>query len=326
MRHVLTAIAYVLLFVGGAALVVGHFGEQCVACDAVNIGFAYWFAASVAGAALLSIVQVQSKRRWWPIVVAAALSLVFATRSTLPAAASCANSDAFDRLRIVAFNASMDNEAPDAAARWLVQMRPDVIALVEAKGGSAQIPALLRVNYPHQLSCHARLACSTYVLSRLRPIMQQQWGRGDVENRKGLSAVAMSVVSPGGQAVTVVGVHLSRLLPLTKQRGELSALAARLDGIDPASLIVAGDFNTTRDTMTLQRFGRDRHLARVPSGPTWPTSVTFPGVPSLLAIDHVFLGRALRLADYSTGPVIGSDHRPVIVDVCLGGPKDAANL
>jgi endonuclease/exonuclease/phosphatase (EEP) superfamily protein YafD len=47
--------------------------------------------------------------------------------------------------------------------------------------------------------------------------------------------------------------------------------------------------------------------------PTWPSDKPIFMVP----IDHVLVSKEIRIQNRFTGPDIGSDHRPVIVDFSL---------
>lgn len=299
------------------ALVIGRFGARCDVCDVLNIAFPYWQAATVASLLILSMICVQRGEGWRPVVVFTAIAIAAGLREPMPTPSGCDPGANSGRLKVVTFNGWMNNPNPGIAAHWIRQMRPDVVVLVEAKGGAGRLPALLARDFPYQVACLSKIFCSTRVLSRFRPTMQTPLGQGDVENRKGLSAAALSLTLPNRRSVTVFGVHLSRPLPLGQQRRELSVLEDRLAAYDPASLIIAGDFNVPQESMTLRRFAINHELGRVTTGATWPTAVVYPHIPSLLALDHVFLGSAIGVIESGVGPVIGSDHRAAVATVCL---------
>lgn len=310
-------LVWLILLVSAGALFVGRFGATCDACDTVNIGFSYLLSAALFSILMLGVLRLRHGGNWWPLATVTALVIFGTIRAPMPVAAACATDGSSNRLKIVSFNAWIDNSQPGVAARWILDQQPDVVVLLEAKGRAAKLPALLAQALPYQVACLPKLPCSTRVLSRLRPTQQLPLGQGDVENRQGLSAAAMSLAMANGRSVTIVGVHLSRPLPLGRQRRELAELEGRLVAHDPASLIIAGDFNAPQDSLMLRRFATNYELGRVATGATWPYAPEHQGIPNLLAIDHIFLGRANGVLDSGVGPVIGSDHNPVFATVCL---------
>jgi endonuclease/exonuclease/phosphatase (EEP) superfamily protein YafD len=310
-------LVWLIALVSVIGLVIGRFGTDCDACDTVNIGYSLWLSAAVVSIMTLGVARLRGSGDWWPIAAMTALVIFSTIRAPMPIATACGTSANTNRLKIVSFNAWTDNRQPTVAAQWILDQQPDLVVLLEAKGGAASLPALLAHALPYQASCLAKLPCSTWVLSRLRPKHQMPLGQGDVENRKGLSAAALSLTMPNGRSITMVGVHLSRLLPLGRQRRELAELEGRLAAYDPASLIIAGDFNAPQDNMMLRRFATNYELGRTPTSATWPTASAYPYIPNLLAIDHIFLGRAIGFLKSDVGPQIGSDHLPVFVTICL---------
>lgn len=300
-----------------AALVLGRFGGRCDSCDLVNIGRPYWIALGVMALLILVLLHLALKRRWRGVAITMVCLAAASIDGAVPDARACVPGDAMPHLRIVAFNAWKDNVAPQRAAQWLRRAQPDVIVLVEAQGSAASISALLSADFPYRVACNAAMRCSTQILSRLRPIQSQSWARGDAENRKVLSATAMTLPISAQRSVTIVGVHLSRLLPLGQQRHELSTLSRHLAALDSAPLIVAGDFNATITNASLRDFAAIHRLESAPTGPTWPTPVVLAGVPSLIAIDHILVNEKIGVATSMAGPVIGSDHRPILAALCI---------
>ena len=83
-------------------------------------------------------------------------------------------------------------------------------------------------------------------------------------------------------------------------------------------LIVSGDFNSTPWSFSLKRqdrlFGLER---RTRAMATWPAgdfsrmhfAIPFPVLP----IDHVYAGEGWRTVEVRRGPMLGSDHYPVII-------------
>ena len=94
-------------------------------------------------------------------------------------------------------------------------------------------------------------------------------------------------------------------------------------------VLVLGDFNTTMWSPYYRRFIRQTGLKNTRRGfgvlPSWPTKGSYvPGLsrfpdwmPLLLSIpiDHCLTSAEFQAANIRTGPNIGSDHHPVIVDL-----------
>ncbi len=299
-----------------AALAIGHLGNRCETCDLANIGRPYWFAIGIGTSLGALALCIARKQPIWPSALCTICVAGFGPWDAVPAVRPCSDGGARTALRIVTFNAWMHNTSPGAAARWLRQARPDVIVLVEAKGRAAPIRKLLAQDYPFQVACNAAMRCSTQILSAVRPLSMQPWTRGDAENRKLLSAAAMTLKASQGDPVTVVGIHLSRPLPIGRQQLELSTLSQKLAQAAPGPLVVAGDFNTTRDSNILRNFADIHGLARISSGPTWPTLKASGGFPSLIAIDHILVSRHFGVTKAAIGPDLGSDHHPVSAVLC----------
>jgi endonuclease/exonuclease/phosphatase (EEP) superfamily protein YafD len=122
----------------------------------------------------------------------------------------------------------------------------------------------------------------------------------DVEE---LRIVAFHPRPPGGNertaerdGVIVAGVHLALGMPRA---------------------VLIGDFNATPWSPVLidvRRLGFRRALCGAPLAPTWRSVNPLLG----LTIDHAYVYGDAAIADCRIGPDIGSDHRPLIVDVSVG--------
>jgi endonuclease/exonuclease/phosphatase (EEP) superfamily protein YafD len=301
------------LVTGAVGLAIGRFGAYCDACDLTNIGYSAWLILAIFGIVIVIACKAASPSH---IILAALLVAAMGYRSYVPAPQPCANTTIQNKWKIVSFNAWTDNKSPTLSASWIRRQKPDIVVLVEAKGRSAILPDLLARDLPYQASCALRIPCSTMILSRVRPSQVIFFARGDVENRKVLSAFAMRFAENDNAGATVVAVHLSRPLPLGRQRVELASLQERLVKFDTAKLIVAGDFNSTAHNTAFTDFARALALGEASPGLTWPTTAVHAGAPSVVTIDHILTGRSFGVVDVRTGPMVGSDHRPVVATLC----------
>jgi endonuclease/exonuclease/phosphatase (EEP) superfamily protein YafD len=138
-----------------------------------------------------------------------------------------------------------------------------------------------------------------------------------------LGGYAMHLVAPGG-GLRLLAVHPRPPI------GDASAWwsdqrvirkAAR-KGRTPAMIV--GDLNATMDHLPLRELvgrGYQDAATQATSGwqPTWPAAgeVSRFGIslPSLLPIDHVFLGVGLRALSTKSVTVDGTDHRALVATV-----------
>lgn len=217
-------------------------------------------------------------------------------------------------LRVVSFNVHQDNGSPAKAADWIMARNADVVVLLEAARAGAQVAHILGRHYPHRVTCRGKRRCSTIILSRRAPVIGRGLARGDADNRRALSAAYMRVASGAGP-VDVVAVHLSRPWPPGRQGRELRQLRAALSDTPGERMIVIGDFNAPPWSMTLRDAMAGLRLRRVPAGATWPVSSAASLLPPLLAIDQALVGSGLTLGEARTGPALGSDHLPLVVDL-----------
>ena len=179
---------------------------------------------------------------------------------------------------------------------------------------------LVAPNYPYAVDCVGQMRrCSTVILSKTAPLASGGLALGDPENRGGLSAGWVRFDHAGGP-FTLIGVHLLRPWPYGDQSGELAQLTRFIAAQDRNRLIVTGDFNLPPWTFGMKRLERDIANPRLSRAlPTWPA----PGVgldhhwflPPVLPLDHVFAGRGWSLAGLARGPVLGSDHLPLVIDL-----------
>jgi endonuclease/exonuclease/phosphatase family metal-dependent hydrolase len=135
-----------------------------------------------------------------------------------------------------------------------------------------------------------------------------------------------AAVEVGGAEVQVVNTHLGLLA--REQQGQVDALLGPgwLKGVGEA-VILLGDFNATSGSTPYRRVVDRLHDAqkRLP-GRTVPT---FPSMFPMLRIDHLFVGRAIKVGRIwtSSSPLArtASDHLPLIMEFEVDSSKAAAS-
>lgn len=210
-------------------------------------------------------------------------------------------------LTIIQFNAWGGNRKAQAAVDWLVAQHADIIVVEEG----AAIADLLMSQGGYTRTCGD---CAAIIYSKTRPISannpkpRQSW--------KPPISVATFRNSDG--EFTVVGVHRPWPTRFAKERSHRLLLQQTVQKYPRDRMIVVGDFNSTpwsyarrREDINLGLIRRTRAIF------TWPAErvshnhmpLTFPVLP----IDHVYAGPGWATVQVRRGPLLGSDHLPVVV-------------
>ncbi len=129
-----------------------------------------------------------------------------------------------------------------------------------------------------------------------------------------------------GRSLAVVGTHTvppARRVYAEERNRQLDDLA-RIVGREEGPVIVLGDLNITSWSPFFSDLIRKTGLRDSRRGfglqATWPTGLPHFWVP----IDHCLVSPEVIVHDRTTGPHIGSDHYPIMVDFSLEGRKPVA--
>lgn len=302
-NHRWTIWARAAAFAGFSPLLVGALGRWNRVADLANL-----LVLPATALVLAAIAAMLIARRWKSAAGATLLLLALLTPLITTLWPPRARASA-PILTIVSANLWRDNQTPARLTAWLRAQQADVVILAEASGRSRHIPAALADLYPWQSSCTTTGSCSTWILSRVRPTAVYPLARGDSENRRALSALAMQL-RIRNETVTIVGVHLARPGGAGRQLRDLAELENMIARLNPASLIIAGDFNATPAMFAMQRFYRataTRPLSGFAS--SWPTPSAGRYLPIGAPIDQLLVSRDWHVATFAQAPDLGSDHR-----------------
>jgi endonuclease/exonuclease/phosphatase (EEP) superfamily protein YafD len=128
-----------------------------------------------------------------------------------------------------------------------------------------------------------------------------------------------TVREPGTRVITVLSFHGKAPLGNggTHAWSADLALAGRFMRQHPGSLIVAGDFNATREHRQFRDLltGGFTDAAQDAGAGLLPTFPAEPRRIPLACLDHVLVGRGLTGIEVWTEPTTGSDHRAVIARI-----------
>ncbi len=235
------------------------------------------------------------------------------------------------RLRVLSLNVLAHNLTPNAVFQFVRASDADLVVLVDAKRWRwRQVVADLGRPYPYQAPLRWPQPPPVFVFSRF-PIVRADIGSDDIvaDERERLRAPRPYLVvelAVGGQTLVVAGVHSTWLGPGLgpgpgatghhRRQRDLDRLGAIVRTID-RPVIVAGDFNSTPWSPHFGDLLRAAGLRNAADGQgyiaTWPCWFW----PAQIPIDHVLLKGPLAVLGLRRGPALGSDHYPLIADLCL---------
>ena len=123
----------------------------------------------------------------------------------------------------------------------------------------------------------------------------------------------------GGRDVSVLGFHTTRPAPANnwrwqRQGMDAAGLWAAAQQLAGGEAVLIGDFNATAQGALVGQLCRTAKLADARRGHglngTWPANL--PG-PLRVGIDGAYHTAGLACAEFTVGPDVGSDHRPIAV-------------
>jgi len=221
---------------------------------------------------------------------------------TIPRAATDA-----PRVRIVTHNVWKQNADPAGTARTIVEAHPDIVLLQEASGNFRPMLAALRRHFAYATDCPTR--CDLAIFSRW-PIAARGYRFRDAEGDRFGPPLAWARIAPSGMApFTVATLHYGHPSPPGPQARMRWELAATVQRIDQAGLVVAGDMNLTPWSAAMRQ--QDKALSPLTrmtrALPSWRRSVP------LLPIDHLYAGPGWGLVEARRLSSTGSDHYPLLI-------------
>lgn len=212
--------------------------------------------------------------------------------------------------RLLAVNIHSQNTDAQALLALVARERPDALLVVELAPAMASALGGLAQSYPHRLIEARDGNFGLGLWLRSAPIAAQL-----VELDGELPGVVARLQTAAGE-LQLIGVHAFPPLGTrgVAQRVLLHRRVAELVRAEAIPVLVAGDFNATPwcDPMR-ELLGQTRLVDAVGPRPTWRAAAW--AWPLALPLDHALYSPALSLRRAEVGPYVGSDHRPLIVEV-----------
>ncbi len=274
----------------------------------------------VSGVAL--VVFWVMRRRWWGglCLVCLVANLVAVAPWYLPRFSFGGGSEE-GGLRVLVANVQASNPQYERAIALVQQEQPDIAVFMEVTASWLQALEPLRAQLPYTLA-EARPGNFGIALYSALPLVSAEikaFGAYLGEERAPQIPSLMVEFERGGGLVSLVATH--PFPPVSPQafrlrNRQLTAVGNYLQGWHHP-LLVVGDLNLTMWSPYHQRFIRQTGLQNSRRGfgvlPTWPTDNPLLSIP----LDHCLVSPEIKVKRTRTGRTIGSDHRPLIVDVVV---------
>jgi endonuclease/exonuclease/phosphatase (EEP) superfamily protein YafD len=216
-------------------------------------------------------------------------------------------------LKVLLSNVYTDNRNSAAILELIVRENPDVIALQEIDDRWVAELAVLAQTHPHHLTVPRPDNFGIGLWSR-HPAQISETEPGHTEVPSLLAEFLWH-----GKAVTLLATHPvppSGAQGFAQRNTQLEAIAQWARTI-AGPCIVIGDLNMSLWSPYHGRFVRDSGLRNARQGfgvlPSWPTFMPFFKIP----IDHCLVSPAVEVRAIRTGPNVGSDHLPLMVELGL---------
>ena len=210
-------------------------------------------------------------------------------------------------MRLVYWNAARPERRRAQCVSYLQSLHADIIALGEANVYTDDFPAEWRDGFAGR----SLLQRAGFVLITPEPPVSVEAGR--LADR-GDYLLARCLVKERAITLLLVDfesrVTYSKATPFTRLN---EIIAAHRD--EP--LVIAGDFNTPRESVHFDPWRRDFREAFETGGHGF--SETWPNPLPLLRIDHCWLAPRWRAVHCELGTSLLSDHRAIIADLAPGG-------
>ncbi len=265
----------------------------------------FWALAAAATALLLA-------RRW----VAGGLAVVLALANLSLVAPLYFGADALagatPNIRLLSLNVHFLNREFQPTLDLVADEQPDVILLMEITPEWAEAMKPLEAVYGHSHVMPSRRTDGMALYSRF-PIAEFTVERCPGIN---LPTLIAAIDAPNGR-VTIVGTHPASPgnARLFEARNIQLAMVADWAAERRGPVILLGDLNTTswspyfRDLVSASGLRDTRYGFGVE--PTWP----WLPLPLRIPIDHCLVTPHFGVVARRVGPDVGSDHRPIVVEL-----------
>lgn len=296
-----------LLTLALASLLVFRFATELSWVFAASLLFWHYFAFSVLIIGGLSAIFL---KRWRvPLIVIS--SAVIASYFVPLVSDTLKNPSHKDRAiyKVISYNWLYSGSDRSDFYAWLAQEDPDILSIQEfnKKDLGPLLASQPRAYFVSETSD------DVVILSRY-PLSEDK-----LEKVSSTRLVSVTAALPSG-AIRVFGVHAPTLRDidlLTQRNSYLAKIPELIEGADKPRLVM-GDFNATPWEPLVVRLKSKAGLHEAPRFVPLPTRMAVRrqldvGSP----IDHIMVSSTIHLRRCRTGPLMASDHRPLICEFSI---------
>lgn len=217
-------------------------------------------------------------------------------------------------LRCISANLNRDNVNLQPFTEYLRREQPAIVVALEVHPGWHPVFEGLRADFPHQ---HARYRDDGFGLILLSRLPFEDV-RTIPMTTAGIPTIVATVVQ-NGHRVAIIGTHPVPPMGLvaSQTRNQQFVELSRLVSSRSEPVVLLGDLNVTPWSPFFHDFIAHSGLRDARTGfgirPTWPSLPWAARIP----IDHALVSPTIAVVDFRVGPHVGSDHRPIAVDLRL---------
>ena len=213
------------------------------------------------------------------------------------------------KIRILWWNVHSDNKNVQNLFDLIEEESPDLIAFAEVNSDWKRSLDSLKESYPYHcvedrednfgIALYARMPLAETQILRREPNGVPTIQTEIMLEGRSLCLIATHPVPPVGSRYT-------------QSRNRQLAWLSRLVKQMRRPTVVVGDLNTTPWNHAFKSLAQTARLNR-PAGvfPTWPANFPLLAIP----LDHCLVTSEICVARKRIGPNLGSDHKPLIVDL-----------
>lgn len=236
-------------------------------------------------------------------------------RKQVKAARSCSARERSFRLLIA--NVMMENTHPERLLAVIREHDPDIVLAVETDTTWARALSPLRETYPHTVERPQNNYYGLLLFSRLRLVEPKV----KFLVQDDIPSVHTAFDLPSGDRIYLHGLHPRPPEPIrdqdsTARDAELVVVGRAIRAAGDRPTVVAGDLNDVAWSATTELFLRLSGLLDPRVGRGFFNSFHADKLYLRYPLDHVFHSNHFTLTDLRRLPHIGSDHFPVLIELC----------
>jgi endonuclease/exonuclease/phosphatase (EEP) superfamily protein YafD len=213
-------------------------------------------------------------------------------------------------LKIISFNWLGNNTKLLEAQKWITNQNADIVVIQEFSQHTEGLGTHLYPHFPYRTKAEGDII----ILSK-HPLTKEKTHKLDKQ------FLVEAVMILNDQVITLYGLHPSTLRNIEQvaARNAYLSEATKILSKNQGPKIVLGDFNAARWDPWFSRFANRLRLHEEPR--LFPLNTRLgirSGLKSIGApIDHIMVSDNNHIGNCKVGPLLGSDHTPLICHVTL---------